>query len=239
MRDRLHWDLATLTLLVVPWALVLITAAYVHWLPEIPAYAQGDVAELTSMDRAIRLLANQCGSYPPDFSTDDPSKEIEQYLRSAFPLRDHQRDLPTDIASLKPDTALYYWLRGFYRSKRYPLTGKDLDLTDPDVRREPYYAFDSRRLARTGIYYDVQRTVGSRGGAAFVYFCSDNYEHACLKTLLSGVASPYRQSSTSHPGEIEFMNPESFQILAAGLDSHFGQSCARFGRGCQVPATRG
>ena len=56
MRDRLHWDLATLTL-VVPWALVLITAAYVHWLPEIPAYAQGDVAELTSMDLCHSVIS--------------------------------------------------------------------------------------------------------------------------------------------------------------------------------------
>ncbi len=159
MGKRFRLDLATLTLLVVPWSLVLITIAYVHWLPEPPKYAQADQQELKGMARAVRLLASRCGSYPPDFSTDDPSAEIQKFLRRAFPSRDHQNDVPTDFASLNPANALYFWLRGLYRSQRYPLTGKDLDLADLAMQREPYYFFDTTRLTGEGEYYDSQRGV--------------------------------------------------------------------------------
>ena len=120
-------SISALFLVIMPWCIVIAMCIRVSMLPEIVPCDGRDVVEMQAIVAALNAHAAKFGSYPPDFSTDDPAKEIREHLKNKFPLREHTLDLPKNIASLNPRNALHFWLTGcFFNDPYFPITGKNL-----------------------------------------------------------------------------------------------------------------
>lgn len=120
-------SMALTFLVILPWSIVIVADYYEATLDRPPDYDWGDVQRLAAIARAMDAYRSRYGSYPPDFTTGDPRREIDEHLASIFPQRDRERDIPPRVDQLGPDRALVFWLRGFYEdNSAFPLTGKIL-----------------------------------------------------------------------------------------------------------------
>ena len=117
--------ISLMLLIIVPWSIFLMASVRIWILPEIPGSAGIDAAEIYAIGLALDNYKDRYGEYPPDFSSGNPRKEIDDHLRRIFPQRDADRDVPPNIDQLGPDNALAFWLNGFYDANpRCPLTGQ-------------------------------------------------------------------------------------------------------------------
>ncbi len=121
-------------------------------LPGAPTFDDRDAEEMKQIVAALESHRAKYGEYPPDFSTDDPAREIREHLANAFPLRDHEVDLPGNLDSLNPSNALYFWLRGMCTSNpQFPVTGGRNHLKPPmtiEEAVEEIESLDSIKLMR-------------------------------------------------------------------------------------------
>lgn len=145
-----------------PWCIVVALCIRVAMLPDIVQYDIRDVREMQSIVAALKAHFAIYGNYPPDFSTDDPAKEIHDHLKHKFPLRDHTVDLPKNVESLNPRNALHFWLRGCFLNDPYcPVTGKHNANRTPLTYEEmiaEIESFDSIRIMREQGVPNVEST---------------------------------------------------------------------------------
>lgn len=159
------------------------------------------------MEMTLKTLKQRWGAYPPsDFSDRAATKKF--WIR-AFPQA--TEDPPTAEQIGSPAEALVFWLSGFSPDPQYPLTGSG--------RKTPFFEFDPKRLVDLGdghIGYVPRHHLQS----PYVYFNHRTYSSDSFKDPRSGratgVARPYKNEHG------EFHNPESFQLLSAGLDDDYG-----------------
>lgn len=190
------------------------------------------IAEINQLDAAMKKAKETYGSYPPakqDSSTNDAA--VKAFLRRAWP-----RMSPTGIsyANLDPPEVLVYYLGGVPSSSgSSKITGFDLDPTNPagtgSQRSKPLFDFDQSRLKDLDgdgywEYYPPKSSV------PYTYFDFTTYGSPPTSgSAAIGYAVPYKDKSTSSSiasGATSggFMNPNSFQIIAAGQDENYGTS---------------
>ncbi len=209
--------------------------------------------EIGTLDAAFKAYKEKIGSYPPsDINSTSLSNSnsaqyqlVAQHLAKAFP----RCNVATEISAIvtaKADTpaqALCFWLSGFNSDPEHPISNK---VTNTGTNNAPFFSFDSARLSTPSgslvPFYYPTNTVG----VPYVYFSASCYTlHA--STPFSGVASsgtgatyagsgslrPYGDSSIATP---TWINPVSFQIISAGLDSNFGGGGASAAAPAMFPA---
>lgn len=208
---RVRFGVLAIGLLILPWSLVgLSTVRYWHSL-QAPTADSFDLNEILNLAAAVEAYAIEHGEYPPDFSSGNPRSEIDQHLARIFPNRDAKADRPLFIGQLGPHNALHFWLRGFTDDSQLPLTGVS--------RRNPRYAFVPARLSLKNEYSPRSCR------APYVYFRSKTYGSAHFQGRQAwGMATPYlaqRQHQVKSYSGQAFVEPNGFQIIAAGKDGVF------------------
>jgi hypothetical protein len=165
-------------------------------------------------------------------------------------LKEHLVVAGVDTDNFDPARALVFWLSGFNPDVTSPFAVAETTPTGTPTpytgERTPLYGFDKTRLlvagtttvAATGVQPGGMWYVPSGGqNAPFVYFDYRSYStnpsslqpasvtqftHAAFQ----GTAQPYAldvdNSRTLVAGTDTWANPETFQIISAGQDGHFG-----------------
>jgi len=104
---------------------------------------------------------------------------------------------------LNPHNAIGAWLGGFTASPVSPLT--------PEAARKKLYDFDRARLTAGGLY-----APSGKPKSPYIYIDNSKYSTFLAGTSVSVNLGAIRRTSS------EFFNPDTFQILSAGLDEQWG-----------------
>ncbi len=203
--------------------------------------------ELDALDTAMKLFKEKYGAYPPSDMRD--SQQLKQFIARAFP-RCSVTQAVTDIAAavdtqFRPDQALVFWLSGFNPDPANPFKNLGGATALPKSQRTPpLFDFDPTRLVsynstggatpKTAPSYFPQ---GVRNKAPYVYFDPSQYGNQIdwdvngstyANVSDGGVANVYwndiNNNGTKDTGTEDWCNPETFQIIAPGLDGTFGTS---------------
>lgn len=194
--------------------------------------------EVANLVKALEAYKLEFGEYPPDFTTGEPVAEINRHLMRNFRYRNPNLDdpsklaaYPVDLTRLDPMEALYFWLRGFSPDVQRPISGQG--------ERKKWFAFEQTRLTdRDGDLHPEY--VPPRGNdIPYLYYRHQTYVQATNWAPLASnagiqLAMPYRSevssvaaaaakaSASPDQPQVFFANPETFQIISAGLDGEFG-----------------
>ncbi len=214
--------ISLLLLVIVPWAIVGIVSLRYWMLPAVPIFEGFDTREIQAIANALNDYAVRYGEYPPDFSSDNPRKEIDDHLKKIFPDRDALRDLPPNVDQLGPDNALEFWLRGFYDGNpKCPLTGKIYLGLDPVTSEEVWIEIPSG-----GIMAEVY------DGDAFSLLTSEGIIpiDAQDQSLYEDLVSNYSKLSGSRKDTLEVMllrNPSFVfdRVRLSGRNSYRPKCC--------------
>ncbi len=176
-------------------------------------------AEIDMLHMAIMNYKNEYGSFPPCNAlgmppTTDPA--IKHLVR-LFP---RMVSAATEFQGLSrlygaatggpilPSNALCRWLFGYTDDPTLPVTGVS--------GRKKLYDFDQPRVGATTANMGQYHPAG-KPGSPYVYI--DAAQYPTVSLTLAGSA-PY--SAQRDPSGTLFLNPDTFQILCAGLDEVFG-----------------
>lgn len=187
-------------------------------------------AEIDMLHMAIMNYKNEYGSFPPaiDLSL-MPATIAGKHLKRLFP-RINDTNVNTQLLGgfpssanpkqLNATNALSYWLLGFTSNPTSPLM--------PNTSRQKLFDFDQARVNQvTGANFP-----SGKPGCPYLYLPSSQYGvlpynfvstpsafGAMRRTTLATDLSPF----TNVGGENDdWFNPDSFQIICAGLDEIFG-----------------
>jgi type II secretory pathway pseudopilin PulG len=152
-------------------------------------------------------------------------------------------------APVSPSQAIYFWLSGFCTDPEHPISGL---LAAGTTREAPFFEFDRARLSFTGLPATAAPCycAADTPGVPYVYFASQNYlTHAAsiysgpssfnaignktgypmtpYDTAVwgqggTGILRPYAADAYVKNQAPAPVNPNSFQIISAGLDMAFG-----------------
>ncbi|MBC8873645.1 MAG: hypothetical protein H8E44_29765 [Planctomycetes bacterium] len=182
--------------------------------------------ELSQLHMAIESYRQTTGEYPPDFSN---WELVEAHLRRAFPRHAENLDpsLQLDdqgakLEDLDPAEALVFWLSGLKDDPRLPISGSGEPLV--------LFPFDEMRLwdFDGDGWWEYVPAGSSDQETPYVYFDSRTYDQARYpkrnaQPSNQGVAYPYRTTAlNADPDKRAVMNPDTFQIISAGLDGDYG-----------------
>ncbi len=231
----------TLVELLVVLAIIGILAALIIpavWNAVVAARRTRIILEVGQLQMALDNYRNLCNAYPPDGF--NPAT-IAQHLRGYQPR--HQEGTATSGGPLQalmeldppmtPAESLVFWLGQTLNDPRRPLSGAG----NPDG----YYEFNEARLRPTRSITLGDRSVqlfayiqADGEPAPYVYFRapylyvdeSDNQQPKYYSNGGLDVVRPYQSvrpdaSMPFAPGN-EWINPTTFQLIAAGLDGEFG-----------------
>ncbi len=204
------------------------------------------IVEVKLVAQALDAYKVEYGEYPPDFTN---HQHVIDHLNRIFPRR-REWQQPSDVLFLDPHQALLFWLRGFFANPEYPITGDINGDGIPDSERKPFVefnvamivAFDSdgdgnkedpdtdldldtpgeilapSKMPQSPIVYFDSR---SDQGAVSSYQLGNNPKSSVLAGN-GGTAMPYMWSETYTQPRKKYVNPDSFQLISAGRDGHFG-----------------
>jgi len=143
----LRINISLVLLVVFPWTTVLTMTLRVALLPAIPKFEPQDEGEILALERALEGYAQKYGEYPPDFTSGNPRREIDEHLKEIFPGRDAELDIPACVDDLGPDNALAFWLQGFYNhNTTCPLTGKIYLGRHPETNEEVWVQMSEEEI---------------------------------------------------------------------------------------------
>ena len=130
-------------LIILPWTITISSCIRVQKWPPFPRGSARDSGQIRRIAAALTAYKHRFGEYPPDFTTGNPRREINEHLKNIFPLRDSEADLPRSLDHLGPHNALTFWLTGFYEDNpEFPLTGfiplDKVPMTDDEVLAMTY-----------------------------------------------------------------------------------------------------
>lgn len=124
--------------------------------------------------------------------------------------------------NLDSRSSLVFWLSGLCKNKQYPLTGGTggaLPAYDnKSVDRDILFEFSDSQLEVSGVVAIYNQAAGKdEGDSAYRYRDSKSYTATVSGTV---VALAYHDGfdAAAPPNPINFQNPDSFQIVAPGLD---------------------
>lgn len=192
-------------------------------------------SEIAAMESALKAYKERYSSYPPsDFSNATAATgPIALHLAHAFPHCNAVSEAAAIPANLSAAQALVFWLSGFSADVEHPITGAGA--------RTPFFQFDPTRLigatnaaSATTPTWGAVYTPADGLGSPYVYFAAQNYatqapfNAATAGQGGTGVCRPYYLDTGTSSVSPQFLyaNPNSFQIISAGLDGDFGDTSA-------------
>ena len=157
-------------------------------------------AEIDLLHMAMMHYKNEYGSFPPCSSGTSSSDPAARHIRRLFP-RTAASYAPS--AATTPANSLVGWLGGYTKNPTDPL-----DLLGAGDPRVKIFEFDQNRVSNTA------PTIGQfhpreKPGSPYIYIDNMNYG-----TPVTVGANTYTANATD--------NPDTFQILCAGLDETWG-----------------
>lgn len=183
--------------------------------------------DIDGLAQALKRYELKYGEYPPDFSMDNDStadddqrklETLNRHLALIFRHRDAATDAPANLQLLKPNTALFFWLRGFSPDPRHPITGAG--------DRQPLFEFDQSRLMFTSQDYARLYTPPFGQNVPYLYYHHGSYGPAMRWAIANGAAMPYTSDIAG-----EFAERDRFQIISAGQDGEYGRGSGHFPSG--------
>jgi len=211
------------------------------WSAVIAAREHRIVQEVSQLTMSLDKYKQQRNAYPPDGFN---ASAVAQHLRSKFPKHDEGTATsggPLNAlltANLTAAESLVFWLGQTVNDPRRPLSGQGAV--------DSYFEFKEPRLRPTRIVNlggrgDVQlyEFIPPEGGESpYVYFpapyyytdASSNVVAKFYANTVSGATVnvyPYQSvrpdpSMTLFPPNQQWINPTTYQLIAAGLDGEFG-----------------
>lgn len=161
--------------------------------------------EIDMLHKAIVNYKNEYGTFPPCNSGTAAGQPMVKHLQRLFP---RCPDVPAHLAAvgagaITPSNALASWLLGFTNDPSRPLG---------PTERLKLYDFDAGRVSG-GAYAPA-----GLPSSPYVYIDSSAYGTAAAPAMYGDYQA---QTQVLTTGTV-FFNPDSFQILCAGLDGSFG-----------------
>ncbi len=198
--------------------------------------------EIGMLDSAFKAYKEKYGSYPPSDFTNVTNTSSPQYialathLAKAFPSCNVQAEI-SDMVNHKvnsPAKAVTFWLSGFSTDPEHPISGLPggANATNPpQPRNAPFVDFDKTRLTfPDGATNAACYCPADTPGTPYVYFASQSYAMHVQNPFGpsygqggQGLLRPYAAdpvpTGNTPPTPV---NPNSFQIISAGLDNDYG-----------------
>lgn len=206
--------------------------------------------EVVQLDAAIEKFEEEYGFYPPDFTYINSAADMAPYLNkisrnhaeySLFPPgHPRENEVRAEVwwevygqyVRANRQAALVFWLSHLYKNSQFPLTA-GLDNSEFDT----YFDFKNERLGEVqpGVV-DTSGAVPFRMPGVYVFYQAKGpqipyayFNHTAYSSNqiappeggmvpTNGFAAPYLKDVTNGI----FFKPESFQIIAAGLDGEYG-----------------
>ncbi len=192
------------------------------------------ISEIAQLDTAMKAYKEKYGSYPPSDLSNLGSTTSPQYIALAQHLSKAfgRCNVANEIAAINaygmttPAQALTFFLNGYSSDAERPVSG----LT-PANQLAPIYPFDKSRFAAVSGSAVPIYCPADTPGVPYVYFAAQNYvSHSASSGpgiatgTGQGYCRPYFIDSppTGATGANLYVNPSSFQIISAGLDSDYG-----------------
>jgi prepilin-type N-terminal cleavage/methylation domain-containing protein len=202
--------------------------------------------EIMNLEQAVEVYRNEHGDYPPDFS--DP-EIVRRHILKRWPRISNEELVAVTSLNVvvDPAEALVFWLGGFSSDPKRPFTGTggpmlidaDGNVAPNRDRNDGPYDFDKARLRYDDdgdafpiyppkgrlepyVYFDAR----TYGGIGPVTESPTNGFYPLSGPNPQGVAKPYIASrpDPNSPYGLEWVNEDSFQIISAGLDGHYGSA---------------
>ena len=163
--------------------------------------------EIDLLHMAIMTYRNEYGSFPPSDSNTASGSPMVRHLQRLFP----RCNVPAHLTAagalgITPQNGLVTWLGGYTLDPTSPLL--------PAASRRRLYDFDRTRQAGSGLaatYAPVNLP-----NSPYIYI--DNTVYA-TGTFIIGT-----NTYTAQPPGGPFFNPDTFQILCAGVDQVWGNA---------------
>ncbi len=153
-------------------------------------------AEIAMLHMAMVNYKNEYGSFPPCTSLADARSHVLRLFPRTTSISSEVRTAPT------LQTALYYWLEGYTKNPTSPVQVGD---------RVKLFEFDRNRLTTTDQYHPVDKP-----NSPYLYINSSSYNAFSAGVPGSTTLGANRRTAA------EYFNPDTFQILCAGLDETWG-----------------
>jgi type II secretory pathway pseudopilin PulG len=198
--------------------------------------------EIGTLDMSMKAYKERYGQFPPsDFSAfSSPTGPIALHLAHCFPRCNVATEVTAIPGNLSPSQALVFWLSGFYPDPEHPLTGTGT--------KTSFFPFDTTRLQTPSSTLAPSTTavpvyVPADGlNIPYIYFAAQNY---ATQIGQAGTQGDYCMPYVLDNGPIAnplnpYANPNSCQIISAGLDGNYGTTAARGASGatslCSFPS---
>ena len=157
-------------------------------------------AEIDLLHMAIMHYRNEYGSFPPAVSVAGPSGLAGRHVQRLFP-----RSSPSPSA-VTVDTALVGWLGGYSKNPINPLGNPRVKLFD----------FDQNRV-NANQFHPIEKQ-----GSPYIYIDSANYRYDHdSNPSTAEILQPFTVGGNTYYADPN-ANPDTFQILCAGLDESWG-----------------
>jgi prepilin-type N-terminal cleavage/methylation domain-containing protein len=172
-------------------------------------------AEIDMLHMAIMNYKNEYGSFPPCQSLPAAFQEATRHLARLFP---RSTTIPQEVAALRsplpsintgvihPGNAISVWLMGYSEDPLHPVTGG---------QRKKLYDFDQSRIGQTTTNAG-QYSPSGKSDSPYIYIDSTQYGATAPWAIGANKYVPQRLPDGTPA------NPDTFQILCAGLDEVFG-----------------
>lgn len=170
-------------------------------------------AEIDSLHMALMNYRNEYGTFPPCADANPTAagppitSAAQAHLKRIFPRCTTVSGTAGQFQSasaITPANALASWLLGYTGNPTSPLA--------PAADRKRMFDFDDTRVAG-GAYAPVGKPL-----SPYVYINASQYAQQAASPLVlgSGTYGPVMRTGST------YFNPDTFQILCAGLDEQFG-----------------
>jgi prepilin-type N-terminal cleavage/methylation domain-containing protein len=197
--------------------------------------------EIASLSQAIEAYKLDAGDYPPNFSDWNvvrrhilkrwqqlPTAQVNNFKAlchaSAFTMPD---TAPSGSKPIDPAEALVFWLGG--QSTNGGLKANDVMPLSATGEPKQYFSFDQARFTDVDSDGWAEYAAPACMNAPYVYFDARSY----ATYYPTGGAQEYKPTvdssarGTPRPAQAvsptgTYVNPTTYQILAAGQDGHFG-----------------
>jgi prepilin-type N-terminal cleavage/methylation domain-containing protein len=153
-------------------------------------------AEIDLLHMAMMHYKNEYGSFPPCANLAAAQSHVLRLFPRTVNISSEVDTAPT------LQTSLYYWLEGYTKNPTSPVkTGDPVKL----------FEFDRSRLTTTYQYHPVDKP-----NSPYLYINNSSYNAFSAGAPGSTTLGANRRTAT------EYFNPDTFQILCAGLDEEWG-----------------
>ncbi len=185
--------------------------------------------EIGTLDMSMKAYKERYGQYPPsDFSNfSSPTGPIALHLAHCFPRCNVAQEVTAIPGNLSPAQALVFWLNGFYPDPEHPLTGTGT--------KTSFFPFETTRLITPSSTLAPSTTIvpvyvpADGLNIPYIYFASQNYATQVGQSGTQGdYCMPYVLDNGPNVNPLNpYANPNSCQIISAGLDGNYGTTAAR------------